>query len=82
MENLFPLRTTKRCSTDPPWINGTVKKMIKRRKAIFKENEAVRTKEWKEMKKKTVNLIEKRCKKYQESQKEQLLANNGGRSFF
>ena len=34
------------------------------------------------MKKKTTELIEKQCKTYQESQKAQLLSDNGGGAFF
>ena len=37
MKNFFPLKTTKRRSIDPPWIDGSVKKLIKGRKRVFKE---------------------------------------------
>ena len=57
MESFFPLKKTKRRNIDPPWINGSVKKLIKGRKLIFKESDGKRTDEWKAMKKKTTELI-------------------------
>ena len=48
---------------------------------MFKESGG-RTAEWKELKKKVQDLIKKRCKMYQESQKEALLADDGERNFF
>ena len=77
----FPLKTTKRRSTDPPWINGTVKKLVKGRKRMFKRTGG-RTGEWKEVKKKIKELIEKRCRRFHEKQKEHLLAKDGDRVFF
>ena len=81
IESFFPLRTTRRRNIDPPWINGAVKKMIKRRKRIFVTTGG-RTAEWKRMKKLVQNLIDKRRKKYQETQKEILLAEDATRNFF
>lgn len=81
IETFFPLRTTKRRSIDPPWINESVKKLIKGRKRVFKETGG-RTGEWKDVKKKVTQLIEKRCKKYQENQKAELLSKDSGRVFF
>ena len=81
IENFFPLKTIKRRNIDPPWINGTIKKLIKARKRIYKETGG-RTPEWKRMKKRIANLIDKRCKIYQESQKMALLGEDGARNFF
>ena len=77
----FPLRTVKRRNIDPPWINGYIKRLIKRRKRIYKESGG-RTEEWKKMKKKVRLIIEKRRNVYQESQKEALLAEDSIRNFF
>ena len=63
IETFFPLRTTKRRRTDPPWINPAVKKLIKGRNRVFKETGG-RTGNWKDVKKKVSNLIKKRCKKF------------------
>ena len=81
IENLFPLRTIRRRNTDPPWINKRIKKLIKARKRIFKESGG-RTPEWKRMKKRVEDLIDKRCKVYQDSQKAVLLGADGARDFF
>ena len=81
IENFFPLKTTKRRSIDLPWIDGTVKKIIKGRKRVFKETGG-RSPEWKVVKRKVVELIEKRCRRFQDKQKENLLADNGDRVFF
>ena len=58
-----------------------MKKLIKARKRVFKETGG-RTPEWKALKKKVTELIEKRCKKFQEQQKIQLLSDDGDRVFF
>ena len=81
IENFFPLRTIKRRNIDPPWINGHVKKMIKTPKKIWRDNEG-RTEEWKKMKDRTDELIDKRIKVYQASQKLALLADDADRNFY
>ena len=81
IESIFPLRTVKRRSTDPPWINSRIKKMIKARKRIFIETMG-RSPEWKKMKKRIERLIRKRQKIFQDSQRIALLADDGDRNFF
>ena len=81
IEQFFPLRTIKRRNIDPPWINARIKKLIRSRKRIFKETGG-RSAEWKRMKKRIQDLIDKRCKKYQESQKLVLLKEDAARDFF
>ena len=81
IDQFFPLRTVKRRNIDPPWINTKIKKLIKARKHIFKETGG-RTPEWKKMKKRVADLIDKRCKVYQESQKLVLLQKDPARDFF
>ena len=81
INEFFPLRTTRRKSSDPPWINKSIKKQIRRRKRLFKDSGG-RTPEWKRLKKKIQKQIDARCKVYQESQKIALLASDGLRSFF
>ena len=79
-ENFFPLRTTRRRSNDPSWINKAVKKLIKGRKRVFVQTGG-RTADWKDVKKKVSQLIKRRCKKFQENQKAQLLADEGDSVF-
>ena len=81
IENFFPLRTTKRRTTDPPWIDNAVRRLIRRRKRIFKDSGG-RTLERKKAKKKVEQLIAKRRKVYQDSQREALLAADADRNFF
>ena len=81
VDNFSPLRSIRRKNTEPPWINATVKRLIKARKRIFKDTGG-RTKEWKTMKKKVDKLIKKRRKIYQDSQRETLLAADASRNFF
>ena len=82
IDSIFPLRTIRRRNIDPPWINSAVKRLIRRRKAIFREAMGKRTEQWKKMKKKIEKLIEKRCRVYQESQRQALLADDGICNFF
>lgn len=82
VEEFFPLITMKRRDTDPPWINAAVKKLIRGRKRIYKNNDNKKNEEWKILKKRTDDLIERRKKKYLESQKLKLLADDADRNFF
>ena len=54
---------------------------MRNRKRIFKETGGG-TGEWKEAKKNVKQVIDRRCKNFQENQKKILLADDGGRSFF
>ena len=81
VESFFPLVTVKRRDIDPPWINSNVKKIIKARKRVYRIDEKRNT-EWKTLKKRTENLIERRKKKYQDLQRIKLLADDADRNFF
>ena len=81
LEAFFPLITVRRRDTDPPWINPAIKKLIRARKRVYKDTEK-RKGEWKELKRKTEELIEKRKKKFQDSQKLKLLADDAERNFY
>lgn len=80
MENLFPLRTMRKRSTDPPWINKAVTKLIEARKRVYKETGG-RIEELHELKKKTNQLIDNRMLIYQESQKKALFSEDADRNF-
>ena len=81
IEDFFPLKTIKRRNIDPPWINETVKSLIRVRKRIFVDTGG-RTPEWKKAKKRVERLIKKRKKVYHDSQKLALLAADADRNFF
>ena len=80
IDRFFPLVTTRRKSTDPPWINGTVRWKIAKRKRLYKLEG--RSDRWKAMKKETDNLIKKRRSVYRSVQLANLTDRDAQRSFF
>ena len=80
MERIFPLITVKRRSSDPPWYNWRIRKMIKQKRGIYKREG--RSPKWRRMKKLLESLVERRREKYAGSQKDALLASDGQRNFF
>ena len=80
MEACFPLITVKRKSTDPPWINGAIRRKLQKRRGVYRREG--RASKWKRLKKATERMIEKRKEKYVLSQKDALLAKDGDRNFF
>ena len=80
IERIFPLKTTRRKSTDLPWINNTIRKRIRRRMKIYRREG--RSELWKWMKKCTDEMIRERRDKYMNNQREHLLAHDAQRSFF
>ena len=82
LEKFFPLKTTQKKSTDLPWMNKRILKLIKDRKKIFMEAGGKRTPEWKEEKKRVAEVIKQRKRGYIDNQKEHLLSNDANRNFF
>ena len=80
MDNFFPQRTTRRKSTDLPWINKAVRKKIRRRNEIYKKEG--RSQLWKMWKRITDSLIRERREKYMNNKRIQLTADDANRSFF
>ena len=80
IQECFPLITMRRKSTDLPWINAGIRRLIRRRKAIYKREG--RSAAWKKLKKKTDRFIKFRKGKYEESQKLCLLADDAIRHFW
>ena len=80
IDKFFPLITTKRKSTDLPWINKQIRKLVRKRKAIFlREGRSAR---WKIQKDRTNILIETRMLKYFAGKKKHILADDANRVFF
>ena len=71
MDRFYPTITTRRRSTDHPWINASVRAMIRKRKRIYVEEG--RSQRWKRFKKKVAKIIKKRMNTYQDSQRIVLL---------
>ena len=65
IENFFPVITVRRKNTDPPWINAKVRRLIRRRKAVYCDQG--RSKVWRKMRVDINRLIGKRKLKYQKS---------------
>ena len=82
INRFFPLRTTKRKSTDLPWINKAVVRMITDCKKLFREEGGKRTAAWKEAKAKTDAKILARKKEYLWTQKDHILAEDANRNFY
>ena len=80
IRTFFPTITTRRKSTDLPWINSYIRRQIRRRHAIFREHG--RSDRWHRQKIRTDNLIKVRRDKYFEVQKKIILAEDGSRVFF
>ena len=57
INEFFPLRTTRRKTTDLPWIGKGTKKLIRNRKRLFMEEGGLRTSTWKEEKKGSTRLL-------------------------
>ena len=72
LKTFFPTKTTRRRTTDLPWINSKIRKKIKQRKAIFR-NEG-RSARWRRFKARTDYLIKTRRDNYFVVQKVQILA--------
>ena len=82
LDRYFPLKTTKRKSTDCPWLNGKTRRAIKDRKALFIEEGGVRTDKWKEDKKKTTAMVCERKRAYMDNQRGHILAKDSNRNFY
>ena len=80
MEEIFPLITVRRKSTDPPWYNWKVRKRIAQKRGIYKRE--ARSVKWRRVRKLLEALVEGRRAKYGGSQSDVLLASDGERSFF
>ena len=80
LDTYFPMKTTTRNSSDPPWVNAAVKERIRQRRGIYRREG--RSPKWKRMKKVTDRILEKRKQNYMVSQRDVLLADDANRNFF
>ena len=80
MEEFFPLITVRRKSTDSPWVNNKIRKLIKRRRKVYRKEG--RSAKWKRLKRLSDDLIDARRSRYLESQKQGLLVEDAARNFF
>ena len=80
MDLCFPLKTTKRRETDPPWINSRVKTIAKKKRRLY--HREGRSAGWNDLKKKLADLIKLRAGRYWQHQKKNLLKKDALRAFF
>ena len=69
----FPWKTHTKKSMDPPWITEDVKKLVRRRKRCYKKNK--RTHKWRDLKRRSDELITKNKRDFLKKATERLIAN-------
>ena len=81
LDTFFPWKTTRRKSTQPPWLNkATLKKITRRNRIYAKEG---KSELWRTMKKTNIDkTIKERKARYMTKKKEQLTENRANRAFF
>ena len=63
----FPLITVRQKSTDPPWINKMLRRMMRQRKAVYRLEG--RSKAWRRLRYRIEALMKQRRERYEKSQK-------------
>ena len=81
LDRFFPVRTVRRKSSDPPWMDRGTLEMIEDRRRLYIE-EGGGTQAWKEEKKRTKEAVKERKRKYFDRQKDHLLASDANRNFY
>ena len=82
MDEFFPTKTTRRKSSDLPWMSKGLLEKIATRKRLFWAEGGKRTEAWRDMKRITDGLVKERKKGYVLTQKEHILAKDANRNFF
>ena len=80
MKSFFPTITTRRKSSDDPWINDKIRKMVEKSRLAFKREG--RSETWKKLKKRTRRLIKRRRKAFYDKQGAPLFNSKDSRRFF
>ena len=80
LEGAFPLITVRKKSTDCPWMNRRIRRIIARRKGVYRREG--RSDKWRRLKKMSDDLIKSRRDKYLQSQRDCLLVDDARRNFF
>ena len=80
MSDFYPIITTKRKSTEDPWINNRIKKKIKQRKGVFRrEGGSVK---WKKSKNISDKMVKFRHERYMEEHKLIIMEPGSSTRFF
>ena len=80
LEGIFPLITVRKKSTDCPWVNNRIRRLIAKRKGVYRREG--RSGKWRRLKKLSEELIRTRRATYLDSQKCSLLVDDARRNFF
>ena len=79
-DHFFPLKTIRRKQDDLPWINEAARKKIRKKKAVYKDEN--RSPRWKAIDAELERYLEKRKVKYLAKQRDRLLGPEATRNFF
>ena len=74
MKRCYEVKKSSKKSSEPAWMTGGIRRLIRRRRAIFKK--WGRNNVWKALKRKTRKLIRERKKTHDREKKEKILSNN------
>ena len=80
MDHFFPWKTAKRKSDDLPWLNDTARKMIRRKKAIFKSES--RSQRWRRARYDVDKYLEKRQQIFLKNQRAKFTGPDASKNFF
>ena len=75
----FPLRTTTRRESDPPWVNDTIRRMVMKRRRVY--DRQGRSAKWKALKKRSDDLFRERAFNFNQRQKELLTGPEADKHF-
>ena len=74
MAQSYELKTSVKKSSEPSWMTGAIRRLIKKRRAVFRK--FGRNAVWKRLKAKSRRIIRDRKKVYNEQRKEKILKGN------
>ena len=82
VDQFFPLKTTRKKSTDLPWLDKKTLKLIRNRRRLFWTEGGERTDRWKAERTRVDKIIRDRKRGYMDRQRMHILAEDVGRNFF
>ena len=80
MDRCFPLKTTVKLDSDPPWVNNQIRALGRKRRKVY--DREGRSAKWKRLKKKKAELYRKRARVFVETKKKNLTGPDASRFFF
>ena len=80
MEKHFPEKVVKRKESDLPWFNGTARKMVRKKQAIYKSEG--KSRRWEEQAVKVEAYLERGRQNFLRNQRDKLLGPDASKNFF